>query len=318
MIYYKYEGILHPLQNNSGRINFTVDKGKKIDKVIDDLEGHNVIEGNSLLKWYLNRNYADISAKAGYYSFSSDIPLNSFVEYLKNGIKDDRPVTVTIPEGYDIEHVAVELDRKGIISKEKFLSSCKKYKYPEFIIVDKRRRYALEGYLFPDTYKFLKGTSGDIIIKTMLNRFSQVISEIEKKNNKKFSNMELDRIVTMASIVEKEVKRPDERAKAASVFYNRLRKKMKLQSCATVLYALDVHKDKLYYKDLKVKSPFNTYIVEGLPAGPISNPGRGCIESAIKPDNTNYLYFVSKNDGTHFFTDDEKNFLKVKKLTQGD
>lgn len=317
-MYYKYEKIFHPLQENKDRINFSVYKDEKIDKVIDELEDDNIISGKNLLKWYLNRNYADISARAGNYSFSSDIPLNSFVEYLKNGIKDDRPVKVTIPEGYDVEHIAVELDKKGIINKDEFLSSCKNYKYPEFITVDAKRRYILEGYLFPDTYEFLKGTRGDIIIQTMLNRFSQVISEIEKKNNKKFTNMELDRIVTMASVVEKEVERPDERAKAASVFYNRLKKKMKLQSCATVLYALNVHKDKLYYKDLQVKSPYNTYIVDGLPEGPISNPGRGCIESAINPGKTNYLYFVSKNDGTHFFTDDEKKFLEVKKITQGD
>jgi len=318
MVYYEYEGIIHPLQNNSGRINFTVDKDKNIDKVVDELEHSNIIRKNSLLKWYLNRNYADVSAKAGGYSFSRDITLNSFVDYLKDGIKDDRPVKVTIPEGYDVEHIAGELDKKGIIGRKEFLSSCRNYRYPEFITADMKRRYVLEGYLFPDTYKFLKGTSGDIIIETMLNRFSQVMSEIEKENNKEFSNKELDRVVTMASIIEKEVEKPDERPKAASVFYNRLRKGMKLQSCATVLYALNVHKDKLYYKDLEVKSPFNTYIVNGLPEGPISNPGRGCIESAINPDNTNYLYFVSNNDGTHFFTDDEKKFLEVKKVTQGD
>jgi UPF0755 protein len=318
ILYVGYRSIQYPLKKNNDRVTFTIKKSENINQVIDELYKRGAIARKNLLKWYLNRNYQNISVKAGKYSFSSSINLSSFIEYLKNGIKDDRPVKVTIPEGYDIEHIAIKLDEEGIINKEDFLSSCKSYEYPEFVTVDKKRRYVLEGYLFPDTYEFLKGSSGNIIIETMLDRFSQVISDIEKKYNKKFTNSQLDEIITIASIVEKEVKKPEERGKAASVFYNRLNKNMKLQSCATVLYALDVHKDKLYYKDLKVKSVYNTYMVNGLPEGPISNPGRGCIEAAVNPDNTNYLYFVSENNGEHFFTDDEKKFLKVKEVTQGD
>jgi len=152
----------------------------------------------------------------------------------------------------------------------------------------------------------------------MLDRFTSVIEEIEQDTGVQLKGNNLDDIITMASIVEKEVEIPEERGKAASVFYNRLQKGMKLQSCATVLYALGVHKDKLYYKDLEVDSVYNTYKVQGLPEGPICNPGKGCILAAIKPSNTNYLYFVSNNDGTHFFTDDNEKFLQVKKATQGD
>ena len=91
-----------------------------------------------------------------------------------------------------------------------------------------------------------------------------------------------------------------------------------MESCATVLYALGKHKDKLYYNDLKTQSPYNTYIIKGLPPGPICSPGMSSIEAAINPDKTNYLYFVSYNDGTHFFTNNYSEFLKVKKATQGD
>lgn len=316
-MYYQYRGIMHPLKENGTRVNFTVKKNESIDKLVDELKDKNIVYNTNLLKWYLNRNYPNTRVKVGTYSFSRNIHLNSFVEYIKNGVFDDRPVSVTIPEGYDVEHIALELDKKGIISKDNFLKSCKNYRYPSFITIDKKRRYVLEGYLFPDTYEFLKGSSGNFIIRTMLNRFSQVISEIEDKNNKKFTKQELDRIIIMASIIEKEVERPSERGEAASVFYNRLNKRMKLQSCATVLYALNTHKNKLYYKDLQIKSTYNTYIVNGLPQGPISNPGIGCIEAAMHPKKTNYLYFVSENNGTHFFTNDEKKFLKVKQVTQG-
>ena len=121
----------------------------------------------------------------------------------------------------------------------------------------------------------------------------------------------------MASIVEKEASDKKELDIVASVFYNRLKIDMPLQSCATVLYSLGKHKDILLDKDLEVKSPYNTYIVEGFPIGPICNPGKESIKAALSPATTNYLYFVSTNDGKHFFTDDYKKFLEIKKKTQG-
>lgn len=316
-VYYQYKGITHPLILNKDRVNFTVDKNEDINKVVDDLGREKIVSKTGLLKWYINKNYKNTSVKKGKYSFSKNIPLSEFINYTKNGIRDDRPIKLTIPEGYNVEQIASKLDKEGIISKEDFILSCKSYKYPSFIKNDAKRRYLVEGYLFPDTYKFLKGSSGEYIIKTMLGRFSQVVDEAQKENGKKFTNDELDKIITMASIVEKEVERPQERGEAASVFYNRLNKKMKLQSCATVLYSMNKYKSKLYYKDLKFKSPYNTYIVPSLPEGPISNPGKGCIEAAISPKKTNYLYFVSNNNGTQFFTNDMNEFLKVKQFTQG-
>lgn len=229
----------------------------------------------------------------------------------------DNIVKVTIPEGFDIEHIAKTLDEKGIISKDEFLTSCKEYTLPSYIKKDSKRKYELEGYLFPDTYEFKKNTGGREIIDIFLNRFEYVINDIEKSNNMTMEDGKLDEIITMASIVEKEVKMEDERGKAASVFYNRLKKGMKLQSCATVLYALGYHKDKLSNNDLKVKSPFNTYIVKALPEGPICCPGKASIIAALKPNKTNFLYFVSNNDGTHTFTSSYKEFLNVKKKTQG-
>lgn len=310
--------VKYPLKSNEEKVKFQVTQKESLVDVIEDLSKNNNIKSKQLLKWYVNRNYGNVTIKSGEYSFSKNIPLEKFVRYLKVGIKDDQAVKVSIPEGYDIEHIGQTLEKKGIISKADFIKSCKEYELPSFIKKDSRRRYALEGYLFPDTYQFLKGSSGKEIIDAMLNRFSEVINTVEKDSGKSITIEDLDKIITMASLIEKEVDIQDERGKAASVFYNRLNKNMKLQSCATVLYALGVHKDKLYYKDLKINSPYNTYIVEGLPAGPISNPGKECIKAALNPEKTNYLFFVSNNDGTHFFSDNEKKFLEVKKITQGE
>lgn len=318
ILYFIIISIKYPLRNNNSRVSISIENEKNLSQVVDRLEKEKVIKNGFVLKWYINRHFGDIEVKKGVYSFSNNITLDNFETYLNKGIKDDEPVKVLIPEGYDIEHIGSALEKKGIISSADFLESCKNYELPDFIKADSKRRYNLEGYLFPDTYEFLKGSSGKAIIDVMLDRFSLVIGEIEKETHVPLQGNNLDDIVTMASIVEKEVEIPQERGKAASVFYNRLQKKMKLQSCATVLYALGVHKDKLYYKDLQVDSVYNTYKVSGLPEGPICNPGKGCILAAIKPSNTNYLYFVSNNDGTHFFTDDSEKFLQVKKATQGE
>lgn len=318
IFYYKSRVVRHPFKSSEKKVQFTVNNGESLSDVIKTLNEKKVIRNEYFITQYISKNSINKSVKPGVYSFSENIPLEKFIRYLNKGIKDDQTVKVVIPEGYDIEHIAAALDKKGIISKADFIKSCKEYKLPDFIKSGTSRRYALEGYLFPDTYEFLKGTEGKEIIDVMLKRFSQEINNIQKETGKNISSEELDKIIIMASIIEKEVDRQDERGKAASVFYNRLNKGMKLQSCATVLYSLGVHKDKLYYNDLKVNSPYNTYIVKGLPVGPISCPGAECIKAAITPEKTNYLFFVSKNDGTHFFTDNEKKFLDVKKVTQGD
>lgn len=318
LLYLKISIARHPLKSQGNKVEFTVNNGETLNNVIDNLKKQNNIQSAYFVKAYIQKNSIKQEVKPGKYSFSKSISLEQLTRYLSKGIKDDQPVKIVIPEGYDLEHIAEALDKKGIISKEDFIKSCKECKLPEFVKNNPKRKYNLEGYLFPDTYEFLKGTEGTEIIDVMLKRFSKVINNIQIETGKNINNEDLDKIITMASIIEKEVDRQDERGKASSVFYNRLKKGMKLQSCATVLYSLGIHKDKLYYSDLKVNSPYNTYIVNGLPVGPISNPGKECIKAAINPDNTNYLFFVSKNDGTHFFTDNEKKFAEVKKVTQGE
>lgn len=167
--------------------------------------------------------------------------------------------------------------------------------------------------MFPDTYQFKKGTSNHEIIDKMLSRFNEIYKSavfLEMKN----TNYSLDEIITISSIVEEEAKLDIERPIIAKVFYNRLQKNMKLESCATVQYALGTHKSVLYYKDLEVDSPYNTYKYIGLPQGPICNPGKNSIMAALNPADVNYIYFVSKGDGSHYFTNSYDEFLKYKKM----
>lgn len=307
----------HPLKASSGRVAITVANGDDLSIVIEKMKNNNLLQNAFLTQYYINNMKFNSKVKPGNYTFSSPITLDRLVQDLNNGIFDEIPIKVTIPEGYSIEQIAVLLDSKGVIKKADFLQSCKDYVLPNYIKVDTKRKYALEGFLFPDTYEFLKDSQGKLVIDRMLKQFEAVLKDIELKNNVTVKNEDIDKIVTMASIVEKEIETPAERGMAASVFYNRLKINMKLQSCATLLYAMGIHKDKLLNTDLSYPSPYNTYVVYGLPLGPISNPGRDCLLAAIKPSNTNYLYFDSNNDGTHFFTNNYNKFLENKKTKQG-
>lgn len=170
----------------------------------------------------------------------------------------------------------------------------------------------MEGFLFPDTYAFKEGITPNEVIETMINQFNNKIDEVMAGREDNIYD-----IITMASIVEKEAAISEERPVIASVFYNRLNGGIKFQSCATVLYALGDHRDKLYENDLTIESPYNTYIVDGYPEGPICSPGLEAIKAALNPSDTNYIYFVSNNDGSHFFTDNYDEFLRVKEETQG-
>lgn len=310
--------VKHPFVSNKDTIRFTVKDGDSLSNLINNLSNQKVIGSKLFIKWYIKNHNLNTTIKPGSYAFLSNISLEKLIESLNTGKFSDFAIKVTIPEGYDINQIAALLQQKNVISKEQFIQSVKNYALPDYIKKDSKRKYSLEGYLFPDTYEFTKGMKGDQVIDIMLNNFERVMKDIEDKNNLNIKAEDTDKIINMASIVEREAQKENERAMIAGVFYNRLKIGMQLQSCATVEYALGVHKDKLYNNDLKINSPYNTYLVKALPEGPICSPGRLSIEAAIMPEKTKNIYFVSKNDGTHFFTDDYKKFLEVKKATQGD
>lgn len=319
LILFNIKIVKHPLKKHIGTsIEVKVKKGDSFYSVIDKLDKMGVLNNAKMSKLYIRCSKVDPSdIRAGDYIIASDISMKGIIEKL-GGNESITTVTVTIPEGKNIEEIADILDSKGVISKNKFLSSCDKYELPPYIKSNLKRRYELEGYLFPDTYEFNKNATANEIIKTMLDRFEFILKDIQINSNKLVNNEDIDDLIIMASIVEKEISFKEERAKAASVFYNRLNLGMKLQSCATVQYALGEHRDKLYNKDLNINSPYNTYKVGKLPIGPICCPGRASIEAALNPQNTNYIYFVSKNDGTHIFTDNYKDFIEAKKKYQGE
>ncbi|WP_125154652.1 endolytic transglycosylase MltG [Clostridium rectalis] len=305
----------HPFKQKNLKIEVTVKDGDSLYKVLDSLHKDKKINNLFFIKFYIKNKNLDTNIKKGSYEFSSEVDLQQLVKSLNTGEHNKNLVKITVPEGYNVDNIATLLQEKGVISKKDFLYSLSVYdNLPYNKKNTSNKKYELEGYLYPDTYEFLKGSKGSYIIDTMVDRFNKAINEISSKYNIEKDN--IDNIITIASIIEKEAENDNERGKVASVFYNRIQNEMKLESCATVLYALGKHKDKLYYNDLKVKSPYNTYLAKGLPPGPICSPGMPSIVAALKPDKTSYLFFVSYNDGTHFFTDNYNEFLKVKAATQ--
>lgn len=264
------------------------------------------------IKIYNKLNKVNISVNKGEYEIPSDVSLKELLDILSTNKYNTSIKKITIPEGYTIEQIAETLEKNEIVTKHDFMEACRKYPLPSYVQTNSERRERLEGFLFPDTYYFEKNMKAEDIIRIMTSRLNDIFKEIEKENNIKISDEDKDMIITKASIIEREVNIDSEKALVSSVINNRIEKDIKLQIDATVLYALGKHKDKVLYSDLKTQSGYNTYHVKGLPVGPISNPGKSAIEAAIFPKQTEYLYYITKNNQKHEFFKTYQDFLEYK------
>lgn len=204
---------------------------------------------------------------------------------------------VTIPEGLTLNQIADILEKDGWIDRRQFLESTSD---PDLIHSLGYELATLEGYLFPDTYVLTRGDTTEIsIILMMVNRFKEVWLTLTSQQQ---PEMPMHEVITLASIVEKETGSAGERPLIARVFLNRLAGNMRLQSDPTVIYGMDDFNGNLTRSHLQQETPYNTYVIAGLPPGPICNPGRAAIQAVLAPADAPYLYFVSKNNGTHFFS----------------
>ena len=206
--------------------------------------------------------------------------------------------SVTIPEGYNVVQIAEILEQKGLADKQDIL---RLNRAQAFISSLNIKASTLEGYLFPDTYRFARYTPPEFIVRTFVDRFHEMVTP-ELRAQGKAMGMTLQEVLTLASVVEKETGLATERALVSGVFHNRLRKNIPLQSDPTVIYALEYFDGNIRKADLSVNSPYNTYKVRGLPPGPIANPGLAAIRAALYPTPSNFVYFVSRNDGSHKFS----------------
>ncbi|MBK1813780.1 endolytic transglycosylase MltG [Clostridium sp. YIM B02505] len=309
--YIKYlRAINNPLQGKGSTVNVVVKEGESLYDVLEHLNSDKSLKSLYAAKYYIKKNNLGGDIQPGTYDILIGTSLDKIISLLKEG---GHNIKITIPEGLNVDEIAARVEKSGLVTKDEFLTAVKKYPLPKYVKESKDKRYELEGYLFPDTYFFKKSDKSDDIIIAMLARFQQVMSEVQKETNKPISDSDYEGIINKASMIEKEARVDSDRPLISSVIDNRLKKNMPLQLDATILYAIGQHKDVVTLKDLEVKSPYNTYKSKGLPVGPICNPGKQSILAAVKPEDTNFLYYLLKKNNEHYFTADYNDFLKMKK-----
>jgi UPF0755 protein len=275
----------------------TVPKGASVSQVAGILEEQGVISSRLVFKLVAWIRGEQRKIKAGDYTLRTGADPGEVLDLLISG--KTLVYNLTVPEGYNLFQMADLFQQQGIMSREEFLKTCRDRSFLQELGVDAP---TLEGYLFPDTYQFRHSerSDGRLVIRRMVQHFNQVydknVREIADQNG-----WTVSQVITLASIIEKEAK-PKEHALVSSVFHNRLRLGMRLQSDPTVIYGIKPMGSKITRADLDRKQPYNTYQVSGLPPGPIANPGKESLVAAVKPADADYLYFVANNDGTHEFS----------------
>lgn len=288
---------------SSAEVMVVIPQGYTTAQIADQLEQNGIIRSSFMFQIWARLRGQATDFQAGKYMLSpADAPF-AIMDKLARGEVVREVVWITIPEGYTVEQMAYRFEEAGMFSQEEFVNTLAEIELPfdwaANIPDGVLQRY--EGYLFPDTYEFEKGTSADQVILRLAARFDAVVvpQYLQSSLSETYT---LHEIITMASMVEKEAAVSEEKPVIAGVFYNRLRQGMLLESCATVQYLLAEPRPVLLFEDLEIDSPYNTYKYEGLPPGPIGNPGLGAIKAVLEPAETDYLYFVARGDGTHIFS----------------
>ncbi len=291
-------------------ISITIPSGTGTGGIAQILAENNLISSTGVFKLQSKSKGYDGKYKAGQYSLSPGMSMEEIMELLLTGKADT--LRFTIPEGYDIKRVTAKLAEEGLINQEAFLKEIESGQFDyEFLKDAPAGPDRLEGFLFPETYEIFATANEHDIIDKMLYQFNKVFTA-EYYARAEELGMSVREVITLASIIEREARVPEDRPIIASVFYNRLTIDMPLQSCATVQYILGEQKPVLSIKDTQIESPYNTYQNLGLPPGPIASPGADSIKAALYPADTNYLYFLAKGDGSHAFSSTYEQFLRDK------
>lgn len=313
--YLYYNSVInHPLKGKEEKTQVVVNKGDTLYNVLNRLDTQGKIKNISIIKIHIKLNAISGNIKPGDYEISSDISFDNLVNEIKKGNEADNSIKITIPEGFDIDKISEKIEEAGLSKKDDFIKAVKEYKHPNYIKSSNEKKYNIEGFLFPDTYSIKKDAKPDEIVDKMIKRFEEVLKECEKELNISLQENKIEETINISAMIEKEARNKEEMPTIASVINNRIDKKMPLQIDATVLYALGKHKEVVTYKDLEVVSPYNTYKIPSLPAGPIASPGKEAIKAAMAPAKTDYLYYLyDSKKGSHFFTNNYNEFLKKKK-----
>ena len=294
--YWFYRYAATPTGISKATVAVWIKPGQNFFKTIAQLQQTGIIRHPKRFRLlaYLRRDERRI--RAGEYLLGASMSPGAILDVLVRG--EVLLHKVVVPEGATVSTIAQILESAGLVSQDAFLQAARDPRLIKSLGVG---GHTFEGYLFPETYHFPKGVAAGQVIKKMVAQFHSVFAT-DWLGRARAIGFTTQQVVTLASIVEKETARPDERLRIAAVFVNRLKRGMRLESDPTVIYGIKDFDGNLTRKDLQTLTPYNTYRIKGLPPGPIASPGRASIAAVLYPSEEPHLYFVSKNDGTHHFS----------------
>jgi UPF0755 protein len=289
-----------PSKTASTKVIF-IKKGTPLKRVSEVLEQEGIIKNRHffvLLSTILGKK---TKVKAGEYEFHTQMPPLEVLDALVKG--QVKHHLVTIPEGYTLSQIAQLLEDLNLVEKKGFLQKASSPAFINTISFSQLAGPTLEGYLFPDTYHLFREMDPEEVIRMMVHQFKKVFGPDLANRASELGISEREAVI-LASIIEKETPLPEEKPLISAVFHNRLKKKIPLQSDPTVIYGIKNFNGNLTKEHLMRLTPYNTYLLVGLPPTPICNPGKDSLLAAVLPAPVPYLYFVSKNDGSHYFSSD--------------
>ncbi|MCM3619229.1 endolytic transglycosylase MltG [Sutcliffiella horikoshii] len=314
--YFYIKNALKPVSEDSTETTMVdIPIGSSPTAIGNILEENGIIHNGKAFRYYVKfKNESGF--QAGEYELSPSMNLDEIIGFLKEGkVEQDVLFTITIPEGRQLEQIAIILENRIGLKEEDFLKTVNDKafiesmikKYPNVVteeVLDEDVKYALEGYLFPATYPFyVENPTAEDVIDVMLQKTSEVLADDEVRIGMANRDLTPHQLLTLASLIEAEATVQTDRESIASVFYNRMDVGMPLQTDPTVLYALGEHKERTLYEHLEVDSPYNTYKHQGLPPGPIANAGVSSLQAAMHPAETEYYYFLATPDGEVLFNE---------------
>lgn len=318
-----WAGDLLALNKPQKTVTFTVTAEESFGDVVSHLKREELIKYSSLFKLFAIFTHKAQNVTAGTYQLTTEMDYSALLTGISSRSTSRETATVTIPEGYTVEEAFQLLEDAGICTKTELTTAAQQGQFDYDFIkgIDRKGIARLEGYLFPDTYEFYKGSEGERVIRRMLDNF-QVKFDDEMMKRARELGYSRDQILIMASIIEKETTGSD-REYISSVIHNRLENPShdgiggRLEMDSTVQYILSERKENLTDKELSIDSPYNTRIHAGLPVGPICNPGAASIVAALYPESTDYYYFMLGDDGTDHFFNSGESFVAFKNAQKG-
>jgi UPF0755 protein len=289
------------------KINVEIPRGAVLTQIADTLLIKNLISDKDLFVFFAKSLGYEKKLRAGNFAIQQGLNDYQVVKYLTTA--KENTVSITLLEGWGLTQIANEVEKKLKIPAQDFLNLCFDSSFIAEIGLDVDN---LEGYLLPDTYFFSKMEKASQVVRFLTNQTLFIFENDSVKKALKDLKLNKHQIITLASIVEGEALIDSERPIISSLYFNRLKKRMRLQADPTIQYIVEGPPKRLLNRDLKIDSPYNTYMYYGLPPGPINNPGKSSILATLFPESTNYLFMVAIGDGRHTFTRNLKEHINAK------